>query len=142
MKNNWKEIKNYYVHNNVTLEDCAKKFKVSLRTAQTHCSKEKWSDMREEKRAEVAQKSEEKIVDRKVAVNEKHFELYEKALKVLELLFNNTNKKMSPDVLYQLVKIIREIQQGQRLCLNMGTDEGPATVPEIRIISGLDVEKI
>lgn len=141
MKNNWKDIKKYYIHHNVTLEDCAKKYNVSLRTVQTHCSKENWTELREQKREEIAQKSEERIIDRKIAANEKHFELYEKVAKAADLILS-TNKKISACVLYQLVEIVRKVQLGQRLCLNMGTDDVVDSTPEIMIINGLDEDKI
>lgn len=155
MRADWKTIRTYFVHHNVTQEECANKFKVSLRTLQTHCSKEKWISLREQKQEEVAQKSEEKItqksIDRKVAANEKHYEQYSKLSEIIDLTLANylediksgdENSKALPYNLDYLAKIIKEIQRGQRLCLNIGSEESIDSQPEVRIIEGLNEDKI
>ena len=155
MKTDWKEIRTYYILHDVTLEDCAEKFKVSLRTMQNYSSKEKWVDLREKKREEVARRTEEKttekIINRKVAANEVHNELYQKGLEVAKLILDGylrdlkEGKKKTNANAYNMdfiMKAIANAQKGQRLCLNIGAEDSTDSQPEVHIIEGLDEDKI
>ena len=155
MKYDWKKIRNYYIHHNVTLEETAKKFKVSIRTLQTHSSKEKWIDAREKKREEIASKSEEiitkKEIDKKVKANELHTELYDKGLAVANLILDNylasllsgqKRKGATATNLDYLMSAIQKCQKGQRMSLNIEAEDTGATEPEVMIINGLDIDRI
>lgn len=155
MKTNWKDIRTYYIHHNITLEECAKKFNVNLRTMQNYSSKEKWVDLREKKREEISSKSEEKIteqaVNRKIAANEIHNELYQKGLEVAKLILDGylrdlkEGKKRTNANAYNMdfiMKAIANAQKGQRLCLNIGAEDNADSQPEVHIIKGLDEDKI
>ena len=91
-KNDWIEIKNYYLHNSVSLLEISKKYKISLTTVKYHCRKEKWREQKKLKNAEIDKQLSDalikKEVDRRIAANEKHNELYGKCLEVAELLLN------------------------------------------------------
>ena len=155
MKTNWKTIRTYYIHHDITLEECAKKFNVNLRTMQNYSSKEKWVDLREKKREEISSKSEEKIteqaVNRKIAANEIHNELYQKGLEVAKLILEGylrdlkEGKKRTNANAYNMdfiMKAIANAQKGQRLCLNIGAEDNADSLPEVHIIKGLDEDKI
>jgi len=155
MRTNWKTIRTYYIHHDITLEECAKKFNVNLRTMQNYSSKEKWVDLREKKREEISLKSEEKIteqaVNRKIAANEIHNELYEKGLEVAKLILEGylrdlkEGKKKTSANAYNMdfiMKAIANAQKGQRLCLNIGAEDSADTQPEVHIIEGLNEDKI
>lgn len=154
MKNDWIKIKNYYIHHSVSLEELAKKFKVSFSAVKKHCYKEKWVDKREEKGTEIEQKVAEKtqksVIDEKVAANKRHNELFDKSLMVAELLLNQyltdlqSGKKKTKATAYNLdfiTKAITNAQKGQRQALKI--DEGTEdTEPEIRIINGISLDEI
>jgi hypothetical protein len=155
MRTNWKDIRTYYIHHDITLEECAKKFNVNLRTMQNYSSKEKWVDLREKKREEISLKSEEKIteqaVNRKIAANEIHNELYQKGLEVAKLILEGylrdlkEGKKRTNANAYNMdfiMKAIANAQKGQRLCLNIGAEDNADSQPEVYIIKGLDEDKI
>lgn len=155
-KNDWIKIKNYYIHNSISLEDLAKKFKTSYSAVRKHCYKEKWVEQREVKAAEieqeVAEKTKQSAVDRKVAANEKHTELFDKGLKVAELLLNQylaelqEGKKKTKASAYNLdfiMKAIANAQKGQRMSLNIVEGEGETShEPEIMYIDGITPEDI
>ena len=156
MRPDWVKIKNFYITHNIPLRDLAKKFKVSASGVMEHSKKEGWVKLKEEKQVEinasVEQKMTEKEVSRKVAENEKHIELYDSGLRIVEgilklymkkLEISDVNRvKVSPDALEKVFSCIEKAQKGQRLALNIGADEAEKTEDDIKIIEGLNEDKI
>jgi len=157
MRKDWTKIRNFYItHEDISLRDIAKKFKVSMGAISEHSKAEKWVELKEAKRNEietaVEQKTTEKIIDRKVAANELHNELYEKGLKVASKLLDMymqeleaPKKKKKLANAYNLdfvMKAIANAQKGQRLILNIGANDTEDTEPDVKIIKGLDDDKI
>ena len=151
MRKDWIKIKNDYITHEISLEELAKKYKASLSQVKKHCSEESWVKLKEEKKTEIEQKTDEiltkKSVDRKVAANEKSIEQFDKLSKIidmtLESYMNTKDKtKIKPYNLDYLASIITKIQKGQRLSLNIGANDNADSEPEVRIIKGLDEDKI
>ena len=157
MRKDWIKIKNYYITHEISLEELAKKYKTSVGSVNKHCRVEKWVELKKAKSQEinnkVAEKITEKIVDRKVAANELHNELFEKGLKVAEMLLNMymselANPKIEKKKLanaYNLdfvMKAIANAQRGQRQALNIAKDVGDNIEPEVRVINGIDLRQI
>lgn len=157
MRKDWKAIKNYYISHNISLREIAKKYKVSESAVNEHSKAENWVEAKEKKQSEIAakveQKTTEKIIDRKVAANELHNELFEKGLKVAEMLLNMymselANPKIEKKKLanaYNLdfvMKAIANAQRGQRQALNIAKDVGDNIEPEVRVINGIDLKQI
>lgn len=155
MKNDWIKIKNYYIHHSISLEDLSKKYKVSVSAVRKHSWQEKWSELKREKSTEIEQKVVEKTtkleIDKKVAANEKHNELFNKGLEVAELLLNQylselkNGKKKTKANAYNLdfvIKAIANAQKGQRQALNIDKEDTTNIEPEINIINGLDINSI
>lgn len=155
-KNDWIKIKNYYIYHEISLENLAKKFKVTYSAVRKHCFKEKWVKIKEEKATEieqeVAERTKKSVVDRKVKANETHNELFDKGLEVAELLLNqyldelHEGKKKTKASAYNLdfiMKAIANAQKGQRLALSIDKEDSTVdTEPEIRIINGIDLKDI
>ena len=156
MKNDWIKIKNYYIHHSISLEDLAKKYKVSESAVRKHSFKEKWSDLKKEKATEIEQavikKTTKTEIDKKTRANELHTELYNKGLEVANMLLDEyirdlkEGKKKTKANAYNLdfiMKAISNAQKGQRLSLSISDkEEIEHTEPEITYIAGLDVDKI
>lgn len=156
MRKDWTKIKNFYITHEISLRDIAKKYKVSETAVMNHSRKEGWTELKEAKKSEidaqVEQRTTEKIIDRKVAANELHNELYEKGLKVASKLLDMymqeleaPKKKKKLANAYNLdfvMKAIANAQKGQRLILNIGANDTEDTEPDVKIIKGLDDDKI
>ncbi len=155
MRNDWIKIKNYYIHHEISLEELAKKYKVSASAVNKHCRLESWVKQKEEKKKEidkeVSERTKKSVIDKKVAVNEKHNELFSKGLEVAELLLNqyleelHKGKKKTKASAYNLdfiMKAIGNAQKGQRLSLNIDKEEITNVEPEVRIINGIDLNNI
>ena len=138
------------------VRELAKKYKVSTSAVNKHCRLEKWVEKKEEKKKEidkeVAEKTKKSVIDKKVAANEKHNELFSKGLEVAELLLNqylselHEGKKKTKASAYNLdfvMKAIANAQKGQRLSVNIDKEETVTkTEPELRIINGIDINDI
>ncbi len=96
-----------------------------------------------------------KAKDRKQMINEKHIELYNKTLSVLEFLlteFEHDIKyaefeyldipKNTISTLDFLVSALGKVQKGQRLALGLDNDLPVNEEPEINIVEGLSEAKI
>ncbi len=157
MKNDWIKIKNYYIYHSISFEQLAKKFKVSIGTIKEHSRKENWLKFKEEKKTEIEQKVDQKTfelaVDKKIAANELHNELYTKGLEVAKILLDQYLNELQSDkprrktkaTAYNLdfvMKAIANAQKGQRLSLNIEKLDTTTPEPEIRIVKGIDMEKI
>lgn len=96
-----------------------------------------------------------KTKDKKQEVNEKHIELYDKTLSVLDFLLT----EFAHDIKYAefeflevpkntlatidfLISAIGKVQKGQRLALGINDDMPVNEEPKINIIEGLSEEKI
>ena len=96
-----------------------------------------------------------KTKDRKQVINEKHIELYDKTLSVLEFLLN----EFAHDIKYAefeyldipkntiatidfIISAIGKVQKGQRLALGMENESPENIEPQINIIEGLCEDKI
>lgn len=154
MKNDWIKIKNYYIHHSISLEDLAKKYKVSESAVRKRSSKERWSELKKEKCTEIEQaviKNTTKTqIDKKIQANELHNELYNKGLEVANMLLDEyikdlkEGKKKTKANAYNLdfiMKAIANAQKGQRLSLNIDKEE-QTEEKEITIVEGLDIHKI
>ena len=156
MKNDWIKIKNYYLTHEISLKELADKFGKKYYTVKDKCSKEKWGREKAEKHAEISQKScqrmTEREINKKVAANTLHSELYDKGLEVAELLLNmylqelKSGKKTKKATAYNLdfvMKAIAAAQKGQRLALNIDDKDVLKDVePEIAVIQGISLDKI
>lgn len=157
MKHDWSKIKRYYItHEKISLEELAKKYKVSISTLNKRCRKEGWVEQKKKKCQEidnkVTEKITEQIIDRKTKANERHNELFDKCLDVAEKILNKymaeleSGKKKTSANAYNLdflTKSISNAQKGQRLSLNIEADEQTSdTEPEVMVIKGLDLRKI
>lgn len=151
MRKDWIKIKNDYITHEISLEELAKKYKVSVGAVNKHCRLEKWVEQKKAKSQEINDKVSEKItektVNRKVAANEKSIEQFDKLSKIidmtLESYMNQKDKtKIKPYNLDYLASIITKIQKGQRLSLNIGANDSTDSAPEVMIIKGLDDDKI
>ena len=93
--------------------------------------------------------------DKKHKINEKHIELYDKALSVLEFLLN----EFAHDIKYAefefldipkntigtidfIISAIGKVQKGQRLALGLDNELPVNEEPEINIVEGLSKDKI
>lgn len=154
-KNDWIKIKNYYIHHEISLEELAKKYKVSASAVNKHCRLEKWVELKEQKRKEidkeVSEKTKKSVIDKKVRANELHNELFDKGLEVAELLLNqylselHEGKKKTKASAYNLdfvMKAIANAQKGQRLALSIDKEDTTVEEPEVRIISGIEMSDI
>lgn len=156
--NDWTKIKNYYIHHNISYEKLAEKFKVSFSSVSKRGKRENWKQLKAETRKKidkkVIEKTTESVVDEKVKANKHHTELYEKGLKVVELLLNqylneleNETKGKPKATAYNMdfiMKAIATAQKGQRLSLKIDDDNSTdeKKEPEIAIIEGLDINKV
>jgi glutathionylspermidine synthase len=157
MRKDWIKIKNYYLTHEISLEELSKKYKVSISTLTKRSAKEKWSELKADKRKEIEAKAEEKItnqvIDEKVRANKRHNELYTMCLDVAEKILNkymaeleSGKKKKISATAYNLsfvTKSISDAQKGQRLSLKIDDSEDLANKePEVFVIKGLDLDKI
>lgn len=154
-RNDWTKIKNYYIYNPISLEALAEKFKVSVSSVNKHCREEKWVSIKEEKQQEIdrelSEKTKQSVIERKIQTNEKHNELFNKGLKVAEILLDQylselkEGKKKTKASAYNLdfvMKAIANAQKGQRQALNIDDKDLGNVEPEIRVINGIDLDKI
>ena len=155
MRKDWIKIKNYYITHDISLKEIAKKFKVGMAALSTHCSKENWVELKQKKRDEISTKAVQKItkqvVDKKVAANTLHAELYNKGLEVANILLDNylsdlkNGVKKTKATAYNLdfiMKAIANAQKGQRLSLNIGEEITENNEPVIHVINGVNIEDI
>lgn len=147
-----------YVTTDISVKALADKYPVSYHTLKEYAARDKWLKQRMDKKKLIYEKTEEKtterIIDRKVAANEKHIELYDKALEIADLIlakymedlhsgkgFNKTQANAYN--LDFITKAIKNAQSGQRLAMSIKEDNTEeATEPEIMVIEGLDMGKI
>lgn len=156
MKNDWIKIKNYYIFHSISLKELAKKFKVSVSAVERHSRKENWQDLKNKKECEVNEKvmqqTQQQAVDKKVAANKLHTQLYDKGLEVTNMLLDmyleelKSGRKIKKATAYNIdfiMKAIAAAQKGQRLSLNIDNENIAAPQePEVRIIEGINLDEI
>ena len=157
MKNDWKKIKTEYINSEISLVNLAKKYNVSKQSVFLHSSKEKWQELKAKNYREIEeklqQKTQERVVSDKVAAINTEIRVITKVLKVSENLLNSylqdieSGKKVAKSTAYNIEAIMKTIsnaQKAQRLALGIDdkVDNQAETEPEIRIIKGLDIDKI
>lgn len=154
MRKDWIKIKNYYITHEISLEDLAKKYKVSVSAVNKHCRLEKWVEEKAKKRQEidkrVSEKLVEKEVDKKVKANEKHTELYDKGINIISMILEKYENDLKEGKkrcgatatnMDYLMSAVAKCQKGQRLSLNIEEEVGEVE-PEIFVVKGLDMDKI
>ena len=127
MSYDWIKIKNYYITHEISLKKLAKKFKVGMAALSEHSRKEKWVELKQKKHDEISKKAEQKIteceINKKVAANTLHTELYDKGLEVinmlLEMYMNDIKEgkkktKASACNIDYLMSAVAKAQKGQR----------------------------
>lgn len=155
MRSDWIKIKNYYLHHTISLEELAKRYKVSVSAVNEHCRLEKWVEAKKKKQQEIERKLIEKTtnseIEKRTKANELHNELYNKGLEVANMLLDGylsdlkQNKKKTKATAYNLdfvMKAIANAQKGQRTALNIDSKETNNVEPEIAIIEGVNIDKI
>ena len=127
-KRNWAKLKAEYCTTDISIRAIAKKYGIPYSTVNI-----------------------EKEIDRKVKANELHNELYDKGLDVANMLLEKymqdlrEGKKRTGATaanLDYLMGAIQKAQKGQRMSLNIDNNDVIDVEPEVRIISGLDTDKI
>ena len=151
----WAKIKNDYIFKKMSIRKLCDKYNVSLSAIRNHSRKENWVQLRKIKQhkidTNVTQKIVESEINRKVAANEKHNQLFNKGLEVAELLLDQyllelkQGKKITKANAYNLdfvIKAIANAQKGQRQALNIDKEDTTDMEPEVNIIQGLDIDLI
>lgn len=158
-KRNWAKVKAEYCTTTISLRNLAKKYNIPYSTVNTRALKEKWSSQKEEilidinaeVNAKTIQKAKEKEIEKKVKANELHTELYDKGLAVANLILDKylaslqEGKKRTGATatnLDYLMSAISKCQKGQRMSLNIEAEDTGSVEPEVKIIRGLDIDKI
>ena len=153
-KNDWIKIKNYYTTHEVSLEEVAKKYKVSPSAVNKHCRLEKWVEEKAKKRQEIDKRVSEKLVEKevnkKVQANEKHTELYDKGINIISMILEKYENDLkegrkrtgaTATNMDYLMSAVTKCQKGQRLSLNIEEEVGEVE-PEIFVVKGLDMDRI
>ena len=147
-KIDWMKIKHDYLFKNISLKKLADKYGVSYSQVFKHSKDEEWVRLKDEKQREIEvkieQKLEEKEIARKVAKNEKHLELFDNGLELVEMLLQmyKNKGKVSPDKLEKVFSCIEKAQKGQRLALNMEKEDITDTEPKFVMVENLDLNKL
>lgn len=154
-KIDWAKIKNDYVLKKMSIRKLCEKYNVSLSAVRDHSRKENWVQLRKEKQHIIEEKTTQKIIesesDKRAIANDKHTELFDKGLKVAELLLDKyledlkSGKKKTQANAYNLdfvMKAIANAQKGQRISLKIDANDDIDTTPEINVIEGLNIDKI
>ena len=157
MKPKWDEIREYYItHPECSHKDLVKKFDITMSALRDRSVKEKWVAKREayqsEVRAEVERKSKEQEIQRRLAANEKHNNMYDKLLSAAENLLavfeeagetKKFNRATTAANLAYLAEVVQKAQKGQRTALNMNDESSQDTSPQINfVIEGITLEDI
>lgn len=154
-RTDWTKVKHDYLFKNMSLESLAEKYGVSKRQVFKHSSDENWVELKEQKNREISEKTQkelkEKEIARRIAANEKHIELYddgivivEEILKMYKSTMSDTKKKkkVNPFNLEKIFSCIEKAQKGQRLALNMEKEEVTDNEPKFVMVENLDLNKL
>lgn len=157
-KHNWEKIRNDYVLNGLSQPELCKKYGVSSSQIGKIAKRENWLEKRKNKNREIAEKVEKKTiqneVDRRVALNEEHIELFNKGLDLVKSLLDeysefqkkkkgNQDGSIPPVFIEKLFSCIEKGQKGQRLALGLDKEESAEdTSAEVRYVIGLDLNDV
>ena len=145
-KRNWAKLKAEYCTTDISIRAIAKKYGIPYSTVNSRAIREKWTSQKE-----VVVKHIDAEVEEKVKANELHNELYDRGLDVAKMLLEKymqdlrEGKKRTGATaanLDYLMGAIQKAQKGQRMSLNIDNNDVIDVEPEVRIISGLDTDKI
>lgn len=157
MKPKWDEIREYYItHPECSHKDLVKKYDITMSALKDRSVKEEWVAKREayqtEVRAEVERKTKEREVQRRLAANEKHNEMYDKLLAAAENLLSvfeeagetkKFNRATTAANLAYLAEVVQKAQKGQRTALNMDTEQETDSSPRLKfVIEGITLDDI
>lgn len=151
----WIQLKNEYLTTNISIRGLAKKYDIPYSTVNSRSNKEKWAQEKPEIQSKIMSESEQKMInseiDRKVLVNQRHIELYDLGLEIIQNLLNTYERamknpkqrnKINPSHIEKLMTCAERIQRGQRLALNMEKEDVNKTEPDFFVLEGLDWKKI
>ena len=158
-KHDWDKYKEEYIYSNLSLPDLVKKYGVSLSQLGKVAKKGNWVELKKIKKEEIAKevekKSTENEIDRRVAINEEHLELFKQGLNLVKSILKEyedyqnkikngeTDVPLNPANLEKIFNCIDKGQKGQRLALGLDKkEEAEEKAPEIRYINNLDISKI
>lgn len=154
-KRDWLKLKLEYQTTGISQRDLAEKHSIPYATVKTRCSREQWvrdkENIASRIEAEVTQKTIEDIVNQKVETNKRHIALIDESLDVVqhllqtykqELAEGKKRTKASAYTIDYLMSAILKAQKGQRLALNIDSEDVEEIEPEIAIIEGVDLNKI
>ena len=158
-KRNWAKIKAEYCTTTISVTKLAQKYKIPYSTLNQRALREKWTSQKEEVLrdidaevdADALQKAKQKEIEKKVKANELHTELYDKGLEIANLILENYKRDLhegkkrtgaTASNLDYLMSAIQKCQKGQRMSLNIESEDTGSTEPEVMIINGLDIDKI
>lgn len=159
-KHDWDKYREEYIYNGLSLPDLVKKYGCALSYIGKIASKEKWVELREQKRKEIQKEVEKKStqneVDRRVAINEDHLELFNQGLDIVKGIleeykeFQARRKRgeevnpVNPVFLEKLFNCMDKAQKGQRLALGCDKKEteNADIEPDVKYIANLDIDKI
>lgn len=154
-RHDWTEIKNDYVINELSQPEICKKYGVSVSQLGLRAKKENWLQERKEKKRQIEENVKKKAikneVDRRVAINEEHIELFNQGLDLVRSILEEykdfqAQKKeggVNPVLLEKLFNCIEKGQKGQRLAIGADKEENiDDKPPEVKYIIGLDIDKI
>ena len=158
-KHDWDKYKEEYIYSNLSLPDLVRKYGVSLSQLGKVAKKGNWVELKKIKKEEIAKevekKSTENEIDRRVAINEEHLELFKQGLNLVKSILKEyedyqnkikngeTDVPLNPANLEKIFNCIDKGQKGQRLALGLDKkEEAEEKAPEIRYINNLDISKI
>lgn len=139
-KTDWLQAKMAYIQNNtLSYADIADMFGVSTRQVQRRGSDEDWVGCRQDVAENVESVITAKIIDERVAINDKHQKQYaavQAYIRTYMLIINNWNQKVineaqakgevpnpddlySPKKLYNLTKTLRLAIEGERVTVDL-----------------------
>jgi hypothetical protein len=159
-KHDWDKYREEYIYNGLSLPDLVAKYGCALSYIGKIASKENWVEQREQKRKEikkeVERKSTQNEIDRRVAINEQHLQLFNQGLDLVVSLLEEykefqerrrlgvEDKQLNPVLLEKLFNCIDKGQKGQRLALGCDNkkDDEEENTPKVFYIKNLDRDKI
>lgn len=155
----WARMKAEYCTSECTLADIAKKYKLPYSTLNSRATREKWGEIRKYnidkiKKAvddSVLEKATSSEIDKRIKANELHNELFDKGLKVINLILDGYLDDLQSGVkrtpanaknMEYLLQAIATAQKGQRVTLNITAEQSGIVEPQITYIEGVSLEDI
>lgn len=158
-KHDWDKMREEYIYNGLSQPDLCKKYGVSVSQIGKVAKAQEWVKLRDSKKREIQEEVEKKNtqneIDRRVAINEEHLELFKQGLNLVKSILKEyedyqnkikngeTDIPLNPANLEKIFNCIDKGQKGQRLALGLDKkEEAEEKAPEIRYINNLDISKI